>query len=89
MRNPPHPQLGAFTLKVEIPVPTPRDEGFAPALRFDFSVSDEEPCVIEYTRCYSMNYPGLHVFISRKYKRFLFTKKGIPMRPKAVQSPSV
>lgn len=72
------PQLGAFTLKVEIPVPTPGDEGFAPALRFDFSVSHKEPCVIEYNRCYSMNYLLAYTYsYPRKYKRSLFVKKGI------------
>lgn len=72
------PQLGAFTLKVEIPVPTPRDEGFAPALRFDFSVSHGEPCVIEYNRCYSMHYLLAYTYsYPWKYKRFLFAKKGV------------
>lgn len=72
------PQLGAFTLKVEIPVPASGGKGFAPALQFDFSVSHEEPCIIEYNRCYSMNYLLAYTYsYPRKYKRFFFANKGV------------
>jgi hypothetical protein len=72
------PQIGAFTLEVEIPVPVSRGSEFSPALRFAFIVSQREPYIIEYNRCYSMNYVlSCKYSYPRKFKRFFLAMRGV------------
>lgn len=68
------PQIGAFKLGIVIPV-TAREQDLAPSVRFDFLVAHQEPLLIEYNRCYSMNYALFYTCTyPKKYKGLLSTK---------------
>jgi hypothetical protein len=72
------PQQGSCTLDVEIPIIAGPSTEFNPALRFHFSITQAEPKIIEFNRCFSLHYVLDYQYsYPRKYKRFLFSRKGI------------